>query len=239
MVAALRLKEPLPLIYPKYLSSLKVLSKELLSLLPSEIKENPLGSKFLRNTLIKKFEELVFFIKVTMMTAGGVSGNESFSGCTHLTKINTDNITYFRGSTDSKEKAFYGTNVANVYLPNVVQLNQYCFQSGPSSVTAAQSVFSNPAIYVLGASLTTILSQYSFAYSYRKTFFIYAKAPPTGAVLGNQGYWYRTIYVPDDAWDAYQESESWGNLKTQIKKMSEYTGEKPWEELYPEELGLV
>lgn len=199
----------------------------------------PLQSKFLRNTLIERFEEMKYFTKVTMMYDGTTSYGNSFSGCTQLTKVNTDNITYFRGGTDTRANPFYGTNVPNVYLPNVVQLNQYAFKSGANAATAAQSVFSNPAIYVLGASVKTLSNQYIFSYAYRKKFFIYAKIPPTGVVLNNSGAYYREIYVPDDAYDAYYASDSWANLKNQFRRMSEYIGEKPWEELYPKELGLV
>lgn len=180
-----------------------------------------------------------YFTKVTMMYDGSTNYGNSFSGCSNFKKVNTDNITYFRGGTDQRSSPFYGTDVPNVYLPNVVQLNQYAFKSGPNSATAYQSVFSNPGIYVLGASVTTLSSQYIFSYAYRKKIFIYAKTPPTGVVLNNAGAYYREIYVPDDSFDDYYASDSWANLKAQFKRLSEYTGEKPWEELYPEELGLV
>lgn len=199
----------------------------------------PLSTKFLKNTLIETFEELGLFTSVKMMYDGTTSYGNSFSGCTKLTKTNTDNITYFRGGTNESAKPFYGTAVENVYLPNVTQLNQYAFQSGPSYATSGQSKFHDPGIYVLGASLTTLSNANIFSYSYRKKFFIYAKTPPTGSTLNNTGSWYREIYVPDESWDSYQEAAAWANVKSQIKKLSEYTGEKPWEELYPEELGLV
>ena len=93
---------------------------------------------------------------------------------------------------------------------------------------------------VLGASLTTI-EQYTFRQSGEQTFFVYAKIPPVSNnnALNTYSTANEKIYVPDDSYEAYIADSTWAPMAGYIKRMSEYTGEKPWEELYPEELGIV
>ena len=95
-----------------------------------------------------------------------------------------------------------------------------------------------PLRIVVFGKLTTITGSYAFSYANRVSIFIYAKTPATGDTLNKNGY-PTAIYVHDDVVDDYKAAPAFANWVSYIKPLSEYTGEKPWEELYPEELGLV
>lgn len=183
-----------------------------------------LSNKFKQNTLITRFPELIHFTSMTNLSAG-----TGFGGCTNLTYVNCKNITVLGGGTGTYDKNFYGTSIESVYMPSLVSIGQYALQSGPSYATAGQSKFHNPAVYVLGESFSTFSHRFAFLYVYRKKIIILATVPPSGQVLENVGSWYTEIYVPDASYDAYYDAPVFANRKSQLKRLSEYTGERFWE----------
>ena len=180
-----------------------------------------LQSKFKSNTLIETFNELEKFTKITQFAS------YEFKNST-LSWINTVNIKTAIGF------AFSGCGIKTVYYPNIVKANGYF------SVYNTGHMAQYNRLTVLGASLTTI-EQYTFRQSGEQTFFVYAKIPPVSNnnALNTYSTANEKIYVPDDSYEAYIADSTWAPMAGYIKRMSEYTGEKPWEELYPEELGIV
>lgn len=184
---------------------------------------NPLQNKFNSNTLISKFPELNFFTKVTALNTTTIFGD-----CTNLESLGTYNITSLSQNINSRGQ-FGNTKIANVYLPNLTFLGAYAFYSRNG----------NPEIIVFGKDLATIRKYGFYGINKNASFFIYATTPPIGDTSDKLYNAACSIYVPDDAYDAYISSSHFADIKGRIKKLSEYTGEKPWEKLYPEELGLV
>ena len=154
--------------------------------------------------------------------------------------VNTDNFTDVQGNTANvgvSGSPFQRTKIVNLYLPNLVSVGQYAFKCwSTSSADAGKSAL---RIVVIGKNFTTVSNSYAFNYSEKVDFFIYAKTPATGRALNRSGYNLKYIYVPDSTLDDYKAAPAFANWVSYIKPLSEYTGEKPWEELYPEELGLV
>ena len=185
-----------------------------------------------KNTLIVRFNELKYFTSIVSAT----STSNNFNGCKNLESIYTYNITNISGN--SNQAPFCDTKIVNLYLPKIKTVGQYSF-ANPGWVNNSSSASIGPLrIVVLGASLTNFNGQQAISYSNKINIFIYATTPPTcSTTLSYNGY-PQYIYVPDDSYNAYIENASYANYKSRIKPLSEYTGEKPWEELYPEELGL-
>ena len=186
--------------------------------------QTSLQTKFRQNTLITRFSELIHFTSMTNLSAG-----TGFGGCTNLTYVNCKNITVLGGGPNTYDKNFYGTSIECVYIPSLVSIGQYALQSGTSYATAGQSKLHNPAVYVLGESFSTFSHRFAFQYVYRKKIIILATVPPSGQVLENGGSWYTEIYVPDASYDAYYDAPVFANRKSQLKRLSEYTGERFWE----------
>lgn len=217
-------------------------SKYLISLLELNLPEsgkqqgsvNPLSNKFQGNTLLVHFQELKFFTSYTQL---GHQPYGAFPHCSNLKDVDVRNITYLWGGTGASYKNFYGTKIETVIFPKITKIQQYALQSSEASGTT--SYVRNPKIYVFGKDFSQILSQYAFCYTYYKKILIYAKTPATGAVLATNGTQGTQIFVPDDVYDDYYAAEDWAKIKGKLKRLSEYTDEKPWEELYPEELGLI
>lgn len=159
----------------------------------------------------------------------------TFYNCSKLKEIDCYNIERLQHNASLSTTTFAGcTSLPKVYYPNLKRVAQWSFTSNTANTLA------NPEIVVIGASLATIDNAGAFAYVVVKKLFIYAKTPPTfSSALTSSGTTNTQYYVPDDSYDAYYSSSTWANLKSKLRKMSTYTGEKPWEELYPEELGLI
>ncbi|MBQ6309345.1 MAG: hypothetical protein IJK82_06015 [Prevotella sp.] len=196
----------------------------------------PLQSKFQSSRLIKRFGELKYFLKITYLG----SGVNSFNDCANLEYINLDNITYIAGNTggqNSTGSPLDYTNLTSIVLPNCTRAQTYCIKNHGWWNGRTMTDIGPLRIVVFG-KLTTITGSYAFSYANRVSIFIYAKTPATGDTLNKNGY-PTAIYVHDDVVDDYKAAPAFANWVSYIKPLSEYTGEKPWEELYPEELGLV
>lgn len=169
------------------------------------------------------------FTRITTFGDGGI-----FYNCSNLTEIDCYNIRRIQNSASITSTVFAGTKLSKVYYPNLIRAQQWAFATGTDSTLV------NPEIVVIGASFTTIDNAGIFQYVARKKMFIYAKIVPAfSGTLGSSGTSGTEYYVPDDSYDDYYASSAWSNLKSKLRKLSTYTGEKPWEILYPEELGLV
>ena len=154
--------------------------------------------------------------------------------------VNTDNFTDVQGNTANVGVSggpFQRTKIVNLYLPNLVSVGQYAFKCW--STSGADAGKSALRIVVIGKNFTTISNSYAFSYSEKVDFFIYAKTPATGRALYRTGFNLKYIYVPNSTLDDYKAAPAFANWVSYIKPLSEYTGEKPWEDLYPEELGLI
>lgn len=189
---------------------------------------NPLSTKFSQNTLIVRFNELKLF---SVKTFGNVG---TFYNCSKLKEIDCYNIERLQHNASLSTTTFAGcTSLPKVYYPNLKRVAQWSFTSNTANTLA------NPEIVVIGASLATIDNAAAFAYVSTKKIFIYTKTPPSfSSALTTSGTTNTQYYVPDDSFDAYYSSSTWANLKSKLKKLSEYTGDKPWEDLYPKELGI-
>lgn len=193
----------------------------------------PLSTKLRGNTLIVKFNEMASFTNVKTINSGyNSSFNAGVNGCTKLEEYNLVNITSIVGGagTSSGENSapFMNTKIKKLYLPNFKSIGNYCFRG-----------LTSPTI-VIGTKFTTIQSSAGNAFSYATgaSILIYATTPASGATLNRNGVSNSYIYVPDEVIDTYKASAAFANWKNYIRALSDYTGEKPWEELYPEELGL-
>lgn len=181
-----------------------------------------------KNTLITKFNELKLFTGVKTVGGG------TFYDCSKLSEVDFYNITRISNISTLATVLYAGCKLSHAYFPNLKRISQWAFTSDTGSTVT------NPSIVVAGASLTTLDNASALQYVNHKNIFIYATTPPSlSSALSSSGTSGTSYYVPDDSYDAYYSSSTWANLKSKLRKMSTYTGEKPWEELYPEELGLV
>ena len=189
------------------------------------------------NSRITRFMELKYFTKVTTM----YSGVNSFNSCTNLISINTDNIKNLDGNTGgtgNNAPPLGSTGLTEIYLPNIVSLGHYSFKYKGTNVNEMN--LSPLRTVVLGKSLSRFLGGYTLAYVHNINYFIYATTPPTSnEALRRTGITKPALmYVPDNSVTAYKESPTFSNWVDYIKPISEYEGDRPWEALYPEELGL-
>ena len=189
----------------------------------------PLSTEFRQNSLITKFNELKLFTGVKTVGGG------TFYDCSKLSEVDFYNITRISNTATLASVIYAGCNkLTHAYFPNLKRISQWAFSSNTGNSLA------NPEIIVVGASWTTIDSTAALQYVSTKKIFFYTKTPPTlSGALASSGTTNTQYYVPDDSYDDYYSSSAWANLKSKLRKLSTYTGEKPWETLYPEELGLV
>lgn len=100
----------------------------MLSLLPSEVKENPLGTKFKNNTLITKFNELGRFTGLIYMA------ENAFYETTNLIEIELPiSLTNLRSSSSSDQcNCFYKSGIVEIDLKNVVTVGAGSFYACPN-----------------------------------------------------------------------------------------------------------
>lgn len=182
---------------------------------------NPLGNKFLKNSLIFAFEELKYFTKVTTI---GFGYSSSFCQCTNLERINTVNIKILNGSTGTTGDTgspFCYTKVVELNLPNLEKTGPYAFKSRGNDGTAGYL-----RRVTIGEKYTNIDGAYSWAYANQVEKKIYTKTPPTlsSGTLQTHGSGTRYVYVPDDAVDDWKAAPAFANWADKIKPLSEC----PW-----------
>lgn len=185
-----------------------------------------IGTVFKGNKVMEYFDELKYFPNVKAL------GGDAFDRCTKLRTVDTSNITSVSSGSASGSgySPFFNTLITVIPLPNVTTLGNYI----GDHITAT---------WVIGNSLTTV-NQYTFrtmsSGNRSSSYLIYATTPPTlSSGTANAANFTGYIYVPDASYNTYIAHASWSPISARIKKLSEYTGEKPWEALYPEELGLT
>ncbi len=87
-------------------------------------------------------------------------------------------------------------------------------------------------MYVLGPSLASI-SDATYAFSYtrdKKIIFLGTTPPSSSSAFNTSGVSSAVMYVPDEAVDTYKAAANFANWVSRIKPLSEYEGDRPWEE---------
>lgn len=80
-----------------------------------------LGNKFRYNTLIRWFDELELFTKVTVFSASGINNGAEFSDCTNLEKIKLPPYLTTLGNGYSYGRGcFRNTKIEEIYIPDTV-----------------------------------------------------------------------------------------------------------------------
>ena len=186
---------------------------------------NSIGTKFANNTLIRKFNELRLFTNVK-----SINKSNTFSGCTNLEALDTSNITTLGGGTSAIDRPFDHINVELLYFPSLTTINaRYPFQVSSTGDTTSRP----PRVYVLGPSFTSIPNDSAYVFSYirdKKIVFL-GTTPPYGYTAFNtSGVSSAVMYVPDNAVDTYKAAANFANWVSRIKPLSEYDGDRPWEE---------
>ena len=144
-----------------------------------------------------------YVTEITLPESLTTIGNSAFSDCDGLTSI-----TLPASVTTIGEKAFSDCDgLTSITLPeSVTTIGDYAFSEcyGLTSITLPESV-------------TTIGNRAFYGCYNFKTFYVKSSTPPT---ISGDGYLFEyytpTIYVPQDAVEAYKTAESWSKYSSKI-----------------------
>lgn len=181
---------------------------------------------FMRNKVITKFPELVYFTNVKSidtyamqechaLTTVDLTNMESlgayaFNDCRVLTgDVSLPKLTGVLGT-----QVFYSTRITSIYAPLATDIQSNSL-SGNNKLAKAE----------FGSTLKSI-GNYAFNNdSSLKVLIIRSQTPPSlssTALNGtNSGL---VIYVPDSAVDAYKSASGWSSFSAKIKGISQYNG---------------
>ena len=181
-----------------------------------------LSTKFAKNSLITKFNELQMFTAVTLLAPG------SFTNCAALMELDCRNITGYTGSSTliqmfngctslyrlilSKWSTFGAAgnvNASRDWLGNCTSLTRLILPSVVSFHAISNGNTSGVTMVDLGPNYTTTNNASSSGYNFNstKTVIVRAETPPS---LGTSvTIAVRKLYVPADSVDLYKAAERW------------------------------